>query len=64
MRSVPSKRKTAILLITVGFLLASLSFSIHLIHAAESSCVQCHTNEKQLQTLYKPQKVVTEQGEG
>jgi len=64
MRSVPARRKSKIVLATVAFLLVSLSFSFHLTHAAESSCVKCHTSEMQLKALHKPAKVAVETGEG
>jgi hypothetical protein len=44
--------------------LASLYLGLPLLQAAESACIKCHTDEKQLQALYKPKKVITEEGEG
>jgi len=64
MKSVQAKRKTGILLTSFAFLIASLFFSFPLTHAADSSCVQCHTSEKQLKALHKPVKIPVEAGEG
>ena len=64
MKSVQAKRKTKILLTTVVFLIASFFISFPLTHAADSSCVQCHTSEKLLKALHKPVKVPVEAGEG
>jgi len=45
-------------LMLAGFVLPSL------LNAAESGCVKCHTNEKMLQSLHRPVKVVLEEGVG
>lgn len=60
---IPGIKIIKVLLVVSTINLILLSFSIPLSDAADSSCVQCHTDEKQLKTLYKPQKVVIEQGE-
>jgi hypothetical protein len=61
---VSIKRKTQWILTGVTFLFSSLHLAIPLIHAAESSCVRCHSDEKQLQALYKSKKMIIEEGEG
>jgi hypothetical protein len=52
------------LVILLSTLILAVFVLPSLLYAAESGCVKCHTNERMIQSLHHPVKVVLEEGVG
>jgi nitrate/TMAO reductase-like tetraheme cytochrome c subunit len=50
--------------ITVAFAVFAGPALLHTVNAAESGCVNCHTNEKMLKSLHSPVKIEISEGVG